>query len=48
MAFVNLEDLYGNIEIIVFPKVMEKVSSLIEEDALIIVKGRISIREDRS
>lgn len=46
MAFVNLEDLYGNIEIIVFPKVMEKVSSLIEEDALIIVKGRISIRED--
>ncbi|SCN25950.1 DNA polymerase III subunit alpha [Clostridium sp. N3C] len=46
MAFLNLEDLYGNIEVIVFPKVMEKVSNLIQEDALIIVKGRISIRED--
>lgn len=48
MAFVVLEDLYGSIEVIVFPKVMEKVSSLIEEDALILVRGRISIREDEA
>ncbi|MDP4091456.1 MAG: DNA polymerase III subunit alpha, partial [Bacillota bacterium] len=48
MAFVVLEDLYGSIEAIVFPKVMEKVSSLIEEDSLVLVKGRISIREDEA
>ena len=48
MAFVNLEDLYGSIEVVVFPKVMEKVSNLINEDALILVKGRVSIREDEA
>ncbi len=46
MAFITLEDIYGSIEVVVFPKVMEKVSSLITEDALILVKGRVSIRED--
>jgi DNA polymerase-3 subunit alpha len=48
MAFINLEDLYGSIEVVVFPKVMEKVSNLINEDALILVKGRVSIREDEA
>ena len=48
MAFITLEDLYGSIEVIVFPKVMEKVANIIEEDALIVVKGRISIREDEA
>jgi DNA polymerase-3 subunit alpha len=48
MAFINLEDIYGSIEVVVFPKVMEKVSSIIAEDALILVKGRVSIREDEA
>jgi DNA polymerase-3 subunit alpha len=46
MAFITIEDLYGTIEAIVFPKVLEKFRSLIDEDALILVKGRISLRED--
>jgi DNA polymerase-3 subunit alpha len=48
MAFVTLEDLYGMIEVVVFPKVFQKVASLIATDAIILVKGRVSIREDES
>ncbi|AZV55386.1 DNA polymerase III subunit alpha [Clostridium sp. AWRP] len=46
MAFAKLEDLYGIMEIIVFPKVFQRFKSLIEDDYMIIVKGRVSVRED--
>jgi DNA polymerase-3 subunit alpha len=46
MAFINLEDLYASVEVIVFPKTFEKYKSLIEEDEIIIIKGRVSIREE--
>jgi DNA polymerase-3 subunit alpha len=46
MAFMKVEDMYGTIEIVVFPKVLEKSNALINEDGLVIVKGRVSIRED--
>lgn len=48
MAFVELEDLYGIIELVVFPKVFNKVRHLINEDAIILVSGRVSIREDEA
>ena len=47
MAFINLEDLVGNVEIVVFPKDYEKYSSILKEDAKIFVKGRASVEEDR-
>ena len=47
MAFLNLEDLVGNVEIVVFPKDYEKFSSLLQEDAKVFVKGRISVEEDK-
>lgn len=46
MAFVNLEDMEAGVECIVFPKSFEKYRHLIEEDSLVIIKGRISIKED--
>ncbi|HHY82277.1 MAG TPA: DNA polymerase III subunit alpha [Clostridiales bacterium] len=46
MAFVTLEDLYGAIEIIVFPLVYSRYASLLEEDRVVAIKGRISLRED--
>ncbi len=46
MSFVTLEDMYGSIEIIVFPKILEKYRNLIIEDNIVIVKGRISIKEE--
>ena len=47
MAFLNLEDLVGNVEVVVFPKDYEKYSGLLAEDAKIFVKGRISVEEEK-
>jgi DNA polymerase-3 subunit alpha len=46
MAFLKLEDLTGTIEVIVFPKTLEKVKELCVTDSLVIVKGRLSLKED--
>lgn len=46
MAFIKIEDIYGEIEIVVFPKVLDKSNTLINEDGLVIIKGRVSIREE--
>ncbi|OFI07488.1 DNA polymerase III subunit alpha [Clostridium acetireducens DSM 10703] len=47
MAFLSLEDLYGIIEVIVFPNIYEKNKYLINEDSIVILKGRINIQEDK-
>jgi DNA polymerase-3 subunit alpha len=41
MGFVTLEDLQGNIELVVFPRVWEKFSMIIDVDKIILVDGRI-------
>lgn len=46
MAFVTLEDLYGTIEVIVFPATYKKYSRLLENDSTVIVEGKLSLRED--
>jgi DNA polymerase-3 subunit alpha len=46
MAFVELEDLFGTLEIIVFPKVYEKYKDLLIQDTIVLVKGRISQKEE--
>ncbi len=46
MAFVTVEDLYGQIEVIAFENVyMSSQNNLIEEN-IVLVEGRLSIRED--
>lgn len=47
MAFVNLEDLVGNVEVIVFPKDYEKYGELLMEDAKVFIKGRVSVEEEK-
>ena len=47
MAFLELEDLVGTVEIVVFPRDYEKYGSLLAEDAKIFVKGRVSVEEDK-
>ena len=44
MAFVQLEDLQGSIEVIVFPSVYEKTRELWQEDKILVVKGRVDTR----
>ena len=48
MAFVTLEDLTGQIECLVFPRVYEKYQLLLQEDAAVVISGRISVREEES
>ncbi len=46
MAFVTVEDLYGSIEIVVFDSVYSKCSNLLVNDSIIMVEGRLSLKED--
>lgn len=46
MAFIRLEDMYGGIEVIIFPKVLQNYKNLVIEDSPVIIKGRVSIREE--
>ncbi len=46
MAFVQLEDMYGVTEVLVFPKVYERVASLLVQDTPVLMTGRLSIREE--
>lgn len=46
MAFAALEDLYGTIDLLIFPKVYSQYSGMLQEDSIVVVKGRLSLRED--
>ncbi len=45
MAFLKLEDIYGNLEIIAFPRTYEKYRTLIAKGAAVIIKGRAQVSE---
>jgi DNA polymerase-3 subunit alpha len=47
MAFVTLEDLYGTIEVILFPKTFTQYAALIRESNVIAVSGTLSIDDDK-
>lgn len=46
MAFLGIEDIYGTVECIVFPKVLSEYSPVLQEDNLIAISCRLSVRED--
>ncbi len=46
MARFVLEDLEAAMEVFVFPKTMAEYGALIENDAILVVKGRLDIREE--
>jgi DNA polymerase-3 subunit alpha len=46
MAFVNMSDLTGSIEIVVFPKIFAEFKNLLNSDKVVLVRGRISRRND--
>ncbi len=45
MAFVDMEDLYGTVEVVVFPNVYERYGALTAEDAVISVSGKVNFKE---
>ena len=46
MAFVDLEDMYGSVEMLIFPKVFERLDKKISAEHIILAKGKISAREE--
>ena len=46
MAFCGIEDLYGEIELIVFPKVLAQYMTLVNANNVVLVEGRISVKDD--
>ncbi len=48
MAFITIEDLYGECEIIVFDSCYSRSSNILLIDNIIIVDGKLSIREDEA
>ncbi|MBC8531366.1 DNA polymerase III subunit alpha [Gehongia tenuis] len=46
MAFVQLEDMTGSLECLIFPKVYEKSQGLLTEGMAIRVRGKLSVREE--
>ncbi len=45
MLFVTLEDLGGTIEAIVFPRVLDSTRSIWERDKVILVSGKVTVKE---
>ena len=46
MAFTSVEDLTGTMEVIVFPKVLDLFRDALRENAVVVIDGRLSVRED--
>ncbi len=45
MAFVTVEDIYGQIEVIFFPKVFEKAKELLAPEQVVRISGRLQIKD---
>lgn len=48
MAFITLEDLFGAVEVIIFPKDYEKYKTMLEPDQKIFVRGKVSVEEEKA
>ena len=47
MAFLQLEDMLGSVEVIVFPRDYEKNSDKLTEDRKVFIKGRVSAEDEK-
>jgi DNA polymerase-3 subunit alpha len=48
MAFITLEDLYGTVEGIIFPKVYDDCKDILYEDNIVLVEGTIDTSEEEA
>lgn len=47
MAFITLEDIFGSVEVIIFPDSYNKFSYMLKDEEIVIIRGRASIAEDQ-
>lgn len=48
MAFFTIEDIYGSIEVIAFPKIYQTYGNSIITGSVLLIRGRLSLRDDES
>lgn len=48
MAFVAMEDLSGNCEVVVFPDLYKKATGLIQKDSAVFINGRVNLRDENA
>lgn len=48
MAFLDIEDLYGSAEIVVFPNVFERYQALTEEGSIVAITGTVNFKEEKA
>ena len=48
MLFLTLEDLTGTIETILFPRVYQRYQAILEDQAPLLVRGRLSVQEEET
>ncbi|MBO4819573.1 MAG: DNA polymerase III subunit alpha, partial [Firmicutes bacterium] len=46
MAFITLEDLYGQIDVVVFPKTFERDRSYLDVDSVVVITGKLDLKEE--
>ncbi len=46
MAVFELEDLESSIEVLVFPRTMSEYGAILADDAVVLIRGRIEVRDD--
>ena len=46
MAALNVEDIYGQIEVVLYPKIFDKFKSILEEDLIVKISGKLQIKND--
>jgi DNA polymerase-3 subunit alpha len=44
MAFAQLEDLQGTVEVVIFPRVWEQTTELWQPERILVVRGKVSLR----
>lgn len=48
MAFLTLEDLFGTVEVVVFPRDYERHHQMLNEDAKVFITGHANVEEDKN
>ncbi len=46
MAFLTVEDTTGSMEVLVFPKILQRYGQLLTVGSVVVLSGRISVREE--
>ena len=48
MAFLTVEDLFGTVEVVVFPRNYEKNQTLMQPDTKVFIRGRANVEEEKN